>query len=143
MIEKPKTPIPKNTIAQPDQQHQTQPIVDRERNSNANRQMLPYNDQLRFQHRVVARGPKLSFPEFHGDDYDGWIRKAEKYFELLGIPPEDRVKIAVLYVSGRLNIGGEALGVMLTHYPGTISAEWWGIGSIKCLNMRLLVNFII
>lgn len=50
---------------------------------------------------MVARGPKLDFPEFDGEDTDGWIRKAEKYFEMVGIPDEDRVKIAVLYVNGK------------------------------------------
>jgi hypothetical protein len=53
---------------------------------------------MHFQHRAVAKGPKISFPEFDGSDVDGWIRKAEKYFELVRVPNEDRVPIAVLYI---------------------------------------------
>jgi hypothetical protein len=32
---------------------------------------------------------------------EGWIRKAEKYFELIGVPNEDRVQIAIMYISGK------------------------------------------
>lgn len=48
-----------------------------------------YHAQLYNQHKAVARGPKLTFPEFNGVDADGWIRKAKKYFEMVGVPPED------------------------------------------------------
>ena len=50
---------------------------------------------MQVQHRAVAKGPKLRFPEFDGSDPDGWIRKAEKYYELVGVPNEDTVKIVV------------------------------------------------
>jgi hypothetical protein len=60
-----------------------------------------YNQHLHFQHKAVARGPKLNFPEFSGEDVEGWIRKAEKYFELVGVPTEDRVQIAIMYISGK------------------------------------------
>lgn len=62
---------------------------------------MPVNSQLHSQHRTVARGPKLNFPEFSGLYPDGWIRRAEKYFELVSVPNEDRVKIAVLYLTAR------------------------------------------
>jgi len=60
-----------------------------------------FQAQMQFQHRIVTKGPKLSFPEFDGTDVDGWIRKAEKYFELVRILNEDRVQIAVLYIQGK------------------------------------------
>ena len=60
-----------------------------------------FHNHMQVQHRAVAKGPKLSFPEFDGSDPDGWIRKAEKYYELVGVPNEDRVKIVVLYISGK------------------------------------------
>jgi len=60
-----------------------------------------FHKHMQFQHKAVAKGPKLNFPEFDGSDPDGWIRKAEEYFELVGVPNEDRVKIAVLYISGK------------------------------------------
>lgn len=60
-----------------------------------------HNMQMQHQHRMVARGPKLHFPEFLGEDSVGWIRKAEKYFEMVGVPKEDWVKIAVMYINGK------------------------------------------
>ena len=56
---------------------------------------------MQFQQKVVAKGPKLSFPEFEGTDPDGWIRKAEKLFELVAVPSEDKVKVAVMYMKGK------------------------------------------
>ena len=50
----------------------------------------------------MAKGPKLSFPQFDGTDPDGWIRKAEKFFELLVVPTEDKVKIVVMYMNGKV-----------------------------------------
>ena len=50
----------------------------------------------------MAKGPKLSFPQFDGTDPDGWIRKAKKFFELLVVPTEDKVKKAVMYMNGKV-----------------------------------------
>lgn len=69
-----------------------------------------YNTHMQQQHRIVARGPKLHFPEFNGDDSDGGIRKAEKYFEMVGVPPEDKVKIAVMYINGKAEIWWRGTG---------------------------------
>lgn len=80
--------------------------------------------QVQHQHRMVARGPKLNFPEFSGEDTDGCFRKAEKYFEMVGVPIEDRVKIAVLYIDGKAEYWWRGKCVMLTHCLGIISAEW-------------------
>ncbi|WVZ49773.1 hypothetical protein U9M48_001102, partial [Paspalum notatum var. saurae] len=44
----------------------------------------------------LARGPKLTFPEFEGEDPAGWIRKSEKYFEMVGVPNEERVSVAIM-----------------------------------------------
>jgi hypothetical protein len=60
-----------------------------------------FHQQMHYQHKAIARGPKLNFPEFSGEDVEGWIRKAEKYFELIGVPNEDRVQIAIMYISGK------------------------------------------
>jgi len=49
----------------------------------------------------VARRPKLTFPDLDGTDPNGWIRKAEKFFKMVSVPNEDRVKIAVMYMNGR------------------------------------------
>lgn len=60
-----------------------------------------FNQYIHHQQKTVTRGPKLDFPEFDGEDPDGWIRKADRYFAMVGIPPEDRVKVAVMYIKGR------------------------------------------
>lgn len=57
--------------------------------------------QLQREQKAKARGPKLAFLEFDGTDLDGWIRKAEKFFEMVSVPNEDKVKIAVMYMKGR------------------------------------------
>jgi hypothetical protein len=84
----------------PNPMHQPQQHIHYSRTS---RDFQPeaFTHQLQFQHKAVAKGPKLSFPEFDGTDPDGWIRKAEKYFELVGVPTEDRVQLAVLYIKGK------------------------------------------
>jgi hypothetical protein len=84
----------------PNPMHQPQQHIHYSRTS---RDFQPetFTNQLQFQHKAVAKGPKLSFPEFDGTDPDGWIRKAEKYFELVGVPTEDRVQLAVLYIKGK------------------------------------------
>lgn len=56
---------------------------------------------MQHQHKIVARGPKLHSLEFTGQDTDGWIRKAEKYFEMVGVPSKDWVKLAVMCVDGK------------------------------------------
>ena len=76
-----------------------------------------FQTQLHVQHRAVAKGPKLSFPEFDGSDVDGWIRKAKKYFELVRVPNEDRVQIAVLYIKGKAEFWWRCTGCSAAHLP--------------------------
>jgi len=94
--------------------HQVQPPA-------AHQVFLPpdnqFQAQMHFQHRIVAKGPKLSFPEFDGTDVDGWIRKAEKYFELVRIPNEDRVQIAVLYIQGKAEFWWRGTGCTAHQLP--------------------------
>lgn len=76
-----------------------------------------YGMQLHQQHKMVARGPKLNFPEFIGEDADGWIRKCEKYFEMVGVPTEDRVKIAVMYINGKAEFWWRGTGCNANTLP--------------------------
>lgn len=76
-----------------------------------------FQTHMQFQHRAVAKGPKLSFPEFDGSDPDGWIRKAEKYYELVGVPNEDKVKIVVLYISGKAEYWWRGTGCNANSIP--------------------------
>jgi hypothetical protein len=63
-----------------------------------------------FNIKAIAKGPKLSFPEFEGTDLDGWIRLAEKYFELVGVANEDRVQFTVLYIKGKAEFWWRSTG---------------------------------
>jgi hypothetical protein len=63
-----------------------------------------------FNIKAIAKGPKLSFPEFEGTDLDGWIRLAEKYFELVGVANEDRVQFTVLYIKGKAEFWWRSIG---------------------------------
>jgi hypothetical protein len=72
---------------------------------------------LQFQHKAVAKGPKLTFIEFDGFDPDGWIRKSEKYFEMVGVPSKDRVQLAVLYIKGKAEFWWRGTGCFPTTLP--------------------------
>lgn len=69
------------------------------------------------QQKMVAKGPKLSFPKFDGHDPDGWIGKSEKYFELVGIPNEQRVQIAAIYIMGKAEYWWRGTGCNATSIP--------------------------
>jgi hypothetical protein len=85
-----------------------------------------FTNQLQFQHKAVAKGPKLSFPEFDGTDPDGWIRKAEKYFELVGVPTEDRVQLAVLYIKGKAEFRWRGTGYSPNNLQWYQFCRWLG-----------------
>lgn len=72
---------------------------------------------MQFQHRAVAKGPKLSFPEVDGSNPDGWIRKAEKYFELVRVPNEERVQIAIMYIKSKAKFRWRGTGCSATQLP--------------------------
>ncbi|XP_072147223.1 uncharacterized protein [Setaria viridis] len=71
---------------------------------------LDFHQQLHHEQKLIAKGPKLSFPAFDGSDPDGWIRKAEKYFELVGVLNESRVQIAVMYIVGKAEFWWRSTG---------------------------------
>jgi len=76
-----------------------------------------FHNHMQFQHKAVAKGPKLSFPEFDGLDPDGWIRKAEKYFELVRVPNEGRVQIVVMYIKGKAEFWWRGTGCTDAQLP--------------------------
>jgi hypothetical protein len=49
----------------------------------------------------IAKGPKIDFPSFSGDNPLGWIRQVTKYFELSQVPDECKVDLAQTYIVGR------------------------------------------
>lgn len=44
---------------------------------------------------------KLEFPRFHGEGLEGWLLRAEYFFEVGGISLDNRVKLATLHLEGR------------------------------------------
>lgn len=44
---------------------------------------------------------KLEFPRFHGEDLEGWLLRAEYFFEVGGVSLDNRVKLATLHLEGR------------------------------------------
>lgn len=83
--------------------HQTPPIT--------------YHNYINHQRKAVARGPKITFPEFDGQDPEGWIQKAEKYFDMVGVPTEDRVPIAVMYIRGKAEFWWRGTGCQAHRVP--------------------------
>lgn len=53
--------------------------------------------------QAILKSPKLNFPEFDGSNPDGWIAKAEKYFEAARMPLEQRTDYVVTYLKERAN----------------------------------------
>lgn len=43
---------------------------------------------------------KLSFPKFDGDDPNGWIYKAEQYFDYNGVPDSQQAQVASFHLEG-------------------------------------------
>lgn len=51
--------------------------------------------------KSIAKGPKMDFPCFSGENPLGWIRQVNKYFELTQAPDECKVNLAQTYIVGR------------------------------------------
>jgi hypothetical protein len=51
--------------------------------------------------KSIAKGPKIDFPSFNGDNPLGWIRQVNKYFELSQVPDECKTDLAQTYIVGR------------------------------------------
>lgn len=43
----------------------------------------------------------IGFPQFFGEDFDGWMLKVEHYFEVDATFNDDKLKLAVLHLNGR------------------------------------------
>ncbi|GKA27344.1 putative mitochondrial protein, partial [Tanacetum coccineum] len=49
-----------------------------------------------YEHRMR----KLKMPVFDGEDAYGWIYRVERYFEIQGIPPQEQLRVVVVYMEG-------------------------------------------
>lgn len=76
-------------------------------------QHFPENNRV----QAILKSPKLNFPEFDGTDPDGWIAKAEKYFEVARMPLEQRSEYAVTYLKGRASYWWRGTGCNATTLP--------------------------
>lgn len=59
----------------------------------------------------------MEFPKFNGENPLGWIRQAEKYFEMPEVPDECRIDMAQMYVSGRADIWLRSSGILINPPP--------------------------
>lgn len=68
-------------------------------------------EEQQYHTRHFAKGPKMDFPEFNGEQVEGWIKKANKYFKLALTADEQRVEIATLYFVGRADTWLDGSGI--------------------------------
>ncbi|KAL4385166.1 hypothetical protein GQ457_15G026180 [Hibiscus cannabinus] len=45
--------------------------------------------------------PKIELQLFEGDNPRGWVKKCEKYFAIFGVPEEQKLEVASMYLVGR------------------------------------------
>ncbi|KAE8690574.1 hypothetical protein F3Y22_tig00110894pilonHSYRG00006 [Hibiscus syriacus] len=50
---------------------------------------------------LIVPRPKLELQIFDGSNSRGWVRKCQKYFNLLGVPEEQKVDVAAMYLMGK------------------------------------------
>jgi hypothetical protein len=67
--------------------------------------------------KTIAKGPKIDFPSFSGDNPLGWIRQVTKYFELSQVPDECKVDLAQTYIVGRADNWLRRTRVLNTYIP--------------------------
>jgi hypothetical protein len=65
----------------------------------------------------IAKGPKIDFPSFNGDNPLGWLRQVTKYFELSQVPDECKVDLAQTYIIGRADNWLRSTKVLDTDIP--------------------------
>ena len=66
--------------------------------------------------KSMTKGPKMEFPGFDGANPGGWIRQAEKYFQMAGAPPEYKVSLAQMYFVGRADVWLRRAGILKKQY---------------------------
>ncbi|CAM8893647.1 unnamed protein product [Rhodiola kirilowii] len=60
----------------------------------------PHQSGHELQVATTPRLPRIDVPTFNGDQVVGWTFQMERYFEHQGIPPEQRLTVAMFYISG-------------------------------------------
>lgn len=63
----------------------------------------PPNLDNRARNPLASRLSKLGFPSFDGSQLRDWISKCEQFFDIDGTPPELKVRLAALYLTGKAN----------------------------------------
>lgn len=76
-----------------------------------------YEKDMRAQFlKSMTKGPKMEFPRFDGANPEGWIRQAEKYFQMAGAPPEYKVSLAQMYFVGKADVWLRRAGILKKQY---------------------------
>ncbi|CAM8923904.1 unnamed protein product [Rhodiola kirilowii] len=60
----------------------------------------PHQSGQELQVVTTPRLPRIDIPTFHGDQVVGWTFQMEQYFEHQGIPPEQKLTVAMFHISG-------------------------------------------
>lgn len=47
-----------------------------------------------------GKGMKVEVPRFKGEEPEDWIFKIKEFFEIYGVPSEQRIKIASFHMEG-------------------------------------------
>lgn len=84
------------------------------------------NDNNRF---YAIKGRKLEIPVFDGQDPDGWIMRAERYFKLNPLSDEEQIEVAIIAFEG------DALRWFQWEHRRQPMREW------KTLKLRMLKQF--
>lgn len=54
--------------------------------------------------KSITKGPRMDFPRFEGVNPAGWIRQCDRYFQMAGAPPEYKVGLAQMYITGPADV---------------------------------------
>ncbi|XP_042065679.1 uncharacterized protein LOC121809207 [Salvia splendens] len=48
-----------------------------------------------------GRSTRYEFPKFDGDGFEGWMMRAEYFFQVAKVPDEERVRVAAIHLEGK------------------------------------------
>ncbi|KAE8675396.1 C2H2 and C2HC zinc fingers superfamily protein, putative isoform 1 [Hibiscus syriacus] len=57
-----------------------------------------------FSSGIMWNRPKIELPFFEGVNPRGWVQKCLKYFSICGVPVEQRVELATMYLTGKAEV---------------------------------------
>lgn len=79
-----------------------------------------------------GRSTRYEFPKFDGDGFEGWLMRAEFFFEVAKVPEKGRVRVAAIHMEGKalqwhrgfMNLQGEAAYTNWECYVSALGARF-------------------